>query len=170
MAIDNNKSNFGSGTGMSSSSTSGTTLGSSTSQSGMSSSASGFGAQTPEWSQGSEIGTESATSQSRVQGANLGQQSGKAMSGHQAVDNVPDAIGQVIDSIFRAIQPRVHEAVTSFANRAVGNVSDMSPRQLVTTARRNPWYTVGGVALLVVGLGVILGLENRRGLSPHELH
>lgn len=89
-------------------------------------------------------------------------------SGNQALaDAIPYAVGQVIDSMFRTLQPRVHEAVTQFATRAVTN---SSPQHLLASARRSPWYTVGGVALLVVGLGLVFGLENRSESGTPELH
>jgi hypothetical protein len=85
------------------------------------------------------------------------------------VDNIPDIVNQVVDQIFRALQPRVREFALGLASRAV-DTSEQSTRQLISRARQKPIYTIGAVALLVVGLGLILGNTQSSSLSPHELH
>lgn len=148
-----------SASGLSASTPSASSTSSRASQSGMNSSS----------GMGTAAQTQTASTPARRTGSM--QQANSEAAPANPADVIQDAVGQIIDSIFRSLQPRVHDAVTQFASRAVGS-SDQSARTLVATARRSPWYTAGGIALLVVGFGLVLGLENRSTASSagDELH
>jgi hypothetical protein len=94
------------------------------------------------------------------------------MDSSNPIDNVQDAIGQVINQVFRSLEPRIQEFANTFSQRAV-DVSEQSVRQLVTRARQKPAYTIGAIALLVVGLGIVLGTTtsaSSSNLASHDLH
>lgn len=90
-----------------------------------------------------------------------------AMSGN----SVSEAVASLVDVAIRGIQPRLHETVNQIAVRAA-DMSEDALRALASKVRRNPLLVIGGVALLIVGLGVAFSLEDRRSrrLAPHELH
>lgn len=85
-------------------------------------------------------------------------------------DTIPQAFTQIVDQAIQSIQPKIHDAVTDLAERAV-SLSNQAARDVAMKVRRNPWYMAGGVALLVVGLGLVFGLEERRDRrSSQNLH
>ena len=106
---------------------------------------------------------------------NVGMSSTKSSAGaniENPMDTVQDAITQVINQAFRALEPRIQEFANTYSQRAV-EVSEQSVRQLVSRVRQNPVYTLGAIGLLVVGLGIVLGRTSTMsssGLSSSDLH
>ncbi len=77
------------------------------------------------------------------------------------VDAIPRAFTQMVDQAIQSLQPKIHDAVSGLAERAV-RLSNQAARDVAAKVRDNPWYMVGGAVLLFVGLGLAFGLEERR--------
>jgi hypothetical protein len=77
------------------------------------------------------------------------------VAGGFSFDNIPEIVDGLVSKLFRQLEPKVHEFVMGYANRFAGAGTQL-PNQLVSRARTSPIYTIGAVALVLAGVGLML--------------
>ncbi|MCM2282913.1 MAG: hypothetical protein NDI61_13820 [Bdellovibrionaceae bacterium] len=104
-----------------------------------------------------------------VQNPNVNERKSSEVTGDPA-ESIPKAFSQAVDQVVHSLEPKIHETVNDLAERAV-RFSNRAARDAAQKMRRNPWYMVGGVILLAIGLGLVFGMEERRDRRfADELH
>lgn len=84
--------------------------------------------------------------------------------------SIPETVTRMVDQTVQGLEPKIHDAVNDFTERAV-RYSNQAIRDLTAKARHKPLYMIGAIALVAIGVGFILGLEERRDQrSSTRLH
>ena len=163
MAINNNQNNYSGSTSKTSDPASSQNFGSSNFDQSTS------GQSTQGQTTASSYGT--STSSNYAHGASAANRGVNTSSQNQnfSAKGIEDTVGQIVDQVFHALQPRIHDYVSHFAGRMLGS-ADINPQQIVRRVRQRPALTIGALVVLAIGVGFLFTRDTSSQLSPHELH
>ena len=161
MAINNNQNNYSGYTPKTSDPASSQNFGSSNFDQGTSGQA----------TQGQTTASSYSTgaSSNYAQGASATNRGVNSSSHDFSAKGIEDTVGQIVDQVFHALQPRIHDYVSHFAGRMLGS-ADINPQQIVRRVRQRPALTIGALVVLAIGVGFLFTRDTSNQLSPHELH
>ena len=109
------------------------------------------------------------TSSNYAHGASAANRGVNTSGQNFSAKGIEDTVGQIVDQVFHALQPRIHDYVSHFAGRMLGS-TDINPQQIVRRARQRPGLTIGALVVLAIGVGFLFTRDTSNQLSPHELH